>query len=75
MCLNQSPKSGHGSQNENVAQQKVETMGENDAASNQSSGCMACSQRNKDCVEKGRDAQVEFLVLYLELSCRLEKKI
>ncbi|KAH7854526.1 hypothetical protein Vadar_014826 [Vaccinium darrowii] len=51
------PKGDHGSQNENVGQKKVETTGENDAATNQSSGCMACSQRNKDCSEKGREAQ------------------
>ncbi|XP_017237188.1 two-component response regulator-like APRR5 isoform X2 [Daucus carota subsp. sativus] len=39
------------------AQQKVEATAENDAASNHSSGYEACVQRNRECIEKGSDAQ------------------
>ncbi|XP_074367973.1 two-component response regulator-like APRR5 isoform X2 [Apium graveolens] len=39
------------------AQQKVEATAENDATSNHSSGYEACIQRNRECIEKGSDAQ------------------
>uniref|UniRef100_A0A5B7AAQ9 Putative two-component response regulator-like APRR5 isoform X1 n=2 Tax=Davidia involucrata TaxID=16924 RepID=A0A5B7AAQ9_DAVIN len=48
---------GHEPQDENDAQQKIEATAENNAASNHSSGYMACIQRNRECVEKGSDAQ------------------
>ncbi|XP_059667323.1 two-component response regulator-like APRR5 isoform X2 [Cornus florida] len=48
---------GHGTQDESVAQKKFEAMAENNAASNQSSGFMACIQRNREHIEKGSDAQ------------------
>lgn len=44
-------------QNENTAQPNVEASSENNAASNHSSD-RACSQRNKEYVEKGSEAQV-----------------
>ncbi|CAK8567706.1 unnamed protein product [Lathyrus sativus] len=47
----------NGPQDESDAQQKVEAMAENNAASNRSSGDAACIQRNKDLIEKGSDAQ------------------
>ncbi|KAA8540095.1 hypothetical protein F0562_026787 [Nyssa sinensis] len=47
----------HGPQDESVAQQKIEATAENNAASNHSSGYMACIQRNRECIEKGSDAQ------------------
>ncbi|KAG5617368.1 hypothetical protein H5410_017192 [Solanum commersonii] len=42
---------------ESVAQQKVEVTAENNACSNHSSGYKACVQRNRECIEKGSDAQ------------------
>ncbi|XVF53283.1 hypothetical protein PTKIN_Ptkin05aG0087000 [Pterospermum kingtungense] len=44
-------------QDESVGQEKIEATSENNAASNQSSGCLAGIQRNKDQNEKGSDAQ------------------
>ncbi|KAG5533934.1 hypothetical protein RHGRI_027955 [Rhododendron griersonianum] len=55
-----SASGGNGPQDESVAQQKVEATAENNehnAASNHSSGFMACIQRNRECIEKGSDAQ------------------
>ncbi|XP_052187474.1 two-component response regulator-like APRR9 [Diospyros lotus] len=52
-----SASGGHGPQDGSVAQQKVEATAENNAASNHSSGSMACIQRNRECIEKGTDAQ------------------
>uniref|UniRef100_A0A5B7A8S2 Putative two-component response regulator-like APRR5 isoform X1 n=1 Tax=Davidia involucrata TaxID=16924 RepID=A0A5B7A8S2_DAVIN len=48
---------GHGPQDEGVAQEKVEATAESNVASNYSSGYMACIQRNRECIEKGSDAQ------------------
>ncbi|GMP70745.1 hypothetical protein CsSME_00029464 [Camellia sinensis var. sinensis] len=48
---------GHGPQDDSVAQEKVEATAENNATSNHSSGYMACVQRNRECIEKGSDAQ------------------
>ncbi|PIN13655.1 hypothetical protein CDL12_13719 [Handroanthus impetiginosus] len=48
---------GLGPPDETVAQQKVEATAENDAISNHSSDYMACVQRNRECIEKGSDAQ------------------
>ena len=45
------------------SQQKIEATAENNAASNHSSGYRACVQRNRECIEKGTDAQV-FSILY-----------
>ena len=59
MLLNQSSRGGHGPQDESVAQQKAEATAENNATSNHSSGFMACVERNRECIEKGSDAQVE----------------
>ncbi|XP_042063908.1 two-component response regulator-like APRR5 isoform X5 [Salvia splendens] len=39
------------------SQQKIEATAENNAASNHSSGYRACVQRNRECIEKGTDAQ------------------
>ncbi|XP_047963515.1 two-component response regulator-like APRR5 isoform X2 [Salvia hispanica] len=39
------------------SQQKIEATAENNATSNHSSGYMACVQRNRECIEKGTDAQ------------------
>ncbi|XP_076890298.1 two-component response regulator-like APRR5 [Bidens hawaiensis] len=44
-------------QEESDAQQKVEATAENNATSNQSSGYIACIKRNRECIEKGSDAQ------------------
>ncbi|KAH7839495.1 hypothetical protein Vadar_005006 [Vaccinium darrowii] len=55
-----SASGGNGPQDESVAQQKVEATAENNEsndASNHSSGFMACIQRNRECIEKGSDAQ------------------
>ncbi|CAL5364630.1 unnamed protein product [Camellia sinensis] len=52
-----STREGHDPQVECVAQQKVEATAENNASSNHSSGYMACIQRNRECIEKGSDAQ------------------
>ncbi|XP_055827247.1 two-component response regulator-like APRR5 [Solanum dulcamara] len=49
--------SSQGPLDENVAQQKVEATAENNACSNHSSGYKACVQRNRECIEKGSDAQ------------------
>ncbi|XP_031257482.1 two-component response regulator-like APRR5 isoform X2 [Pistacia vera] len=48
---------GNVDQDESVGQQKIEATSENDAASNHSSGHVACIQRNEECIEKGSDAQ------------------
>ncbi|XP_057507156.1 two-component response regulator-like APRR5 [Actinidia eriantha] len=52
-----SSRGGHGPQDESVAQQKAEATAENNATSNHSSGFMACVERNRECIEKGSDAQ------------------
>ncbi|CAN4089459.1 unnamed protein product [Withania somnifera] len=49
--------SSQGPLDESVAQQKVEATAENNACSNHSSGYKACVQRNRECIEKGSDAQ------------------
>lgn len=49
---------------ESVAQQKVEATAENNACSNHSSGYKACVQRNRECIEKGSDAQVTYFTLH-----------
>ncbi|XP_060203997.1 two-component response regulator-like APRR5 [Lycium barbarum] len=49
--------SSQGPPDESVAQQKVEATAENNACSNHSSGYNACVQRNRECIEKGSDAQ------------------
>ncbi|KAL4574721.1 hypothetical protein LXL04_021557 [Taraxacum kok-saghyz] len=48
---------GHQEESEADAQQKVEATAENNATSNRSSGYMACIKRNRECIEKGSDAQ------------------
>ncbi|KAL0403276.1 UNVERIFIED_CONTAM: Two-component response regulator-like APRR5 [Sesamum radiatum] len=48
---------GLGPPEESEAQQKVEATAENNDISNHSSGYMACIQRNRECIEKGSDAQ------------------
>ncbi|KAL0340923.1 UNVERIFIED_CONTAM: Two-component response regulator-like APRR5 [Sesamum radiatum] len=48
---------GLGPPEESEAQQKVEATAENNDISNHSSGYMACIQRNRECFEKGSDAQ------------------
>ncbi|PWA97128.1 CCT domain, CheY-like superfamily [Artemisia annua] len=48
---------GNGHQEENDLQQKVEATAENNATSNRSSGYMDCIKRNRECIEKGSDAQ------------------
>ncbi|KAI4307024.1 hypothetical protein L6164_030259 [Bauhinia variegata] len=47
----------NGPQDESVVQQKAEDTAENNATCNRSSGDTACSQRNKELIEKGSDAQ------------------
>ncbi|KAL2550861.1 two-component response regulator-like APRR3 [Forsythia ovata] len=42
---------------ESVEQRKTEATAENNAVSNHSSASMACIQRNRECIEKGSDAQ------------------
>ncbi|KAL2556300.1 pseudo-response regulator 5 [Forsythia ovata] len=42
---------------ESIAQEKVEATAENNAVSNYSSDYMACIQANRECIEKGSDAQ------------------
>ncbi|XP_073297702.1 two-component response regulator-like APRR5 [Primulina huaijiensis] len=42
---------------ESVAQQKVEATAENKANSNHSSDFVVCIQRNRECIDKGSDAQ------------------
>ncbi|CAN4085623.1 unnamed protein product [Withania somnifera] len=49
--------SSQGPLDESVAEQKVEATAENNACSNHSSGYKACIQRNRECIEKGSDAQ------------------
>ncbi|PRQ60581.1 putative response regulator and transcription factor RR-A-type family [Rosa chinensis] len=44
-------------QDESVGQEKIEGTSDNDAASNHSSGYVACAQRNKEDIEKGTDSQ------------------
>lgn len=61
--MKQSIGAGPGPPDENMAQQKIEATAENNATSNHSSGYMACIQRNRECIEKGTDAQV-FLISY-----------
>ncbi|KAK6155506.1 hypothetical protein DH2020_009754 [Rehmannia glutinosa] len=51
-----STSAGLGPPDESV-QQKDETTAENNAISNHSSGYLSCIQRNRECVEKGSDAQ------------------
>ncbi|XP_023754941.1 two-component response regulator-like APRR5 [Lactuca sativa] len=48
---------GNGNHEESDTQQKVEATAENNATSNRSSGYMACIKRNRECIEKGSDAQ------------------
>ncbi|XP_019195113.1 PREDICTED: two-component response regulator-like APRR5 [Ipomoea nil] len=50
-------KSGQGPGDESVAQLKVEATAENNDFSNHSSGYKACIERNRECIEKGSDAQ------------------
>ncbi|KAK2637520.1 hypothetical protein Ddye_032312 [Dipteronia dyeriana] len=49
--------SGNSDQDESVGQKKIDISSENDAASNHSSGYMACVQRDEECNDKGSDAQ------------------
>lgn len=49
--------SGNETQDESVGQQKIEATSENDAASNHSSGYMACVQSKGEFIEKGSDEQ------------------
>jgi pseudo-response regulator 5 len=53
----QASVSGGNVREESDAQQKVEATAENIATSNHSSGYMACLKRNRECAEKGSDAQ------------------
>lgn len=50
--------SGNETQDESVGQQKIEATSENDAASNHSSGYIACVQSKGEFIEKGSDEQV-----------------
>ncbi|KAK3445712.1 hypothetical protein EUGRSUZ_A01405 [Eucalyptus grandis] len=52
-----STASASGQEDETNALQKVEATAENNATSNQSSGYMACVERDKELIEKGSDAQ------------------
>ncbi|XP_022844535.1 two-component response regulator-like APRR5 isoform X2 [Olea europaea var. sylvestris] len=52
-----SSSSGIGLPDESVEQRKTEATAENNAVSNHSSGSMASIQRNRECIEKGSDAQ------------------
>lgn len=65
-CSYQSNSVGPGPPDESVAQQKDEATAENNAISNYSSDYMACIQRNRECIEKGTDAQV---IVQLNLAC------
>lgn len=65
-CSYQSNSVGPGPPDESVAQQKDEATAENNAISNSSSDYMACIQRNRECIEKGTDAQV---IVQLNLAC------
>lgn len=49
--------SGNETQDESVGQQKIEATSENDAASNHSSGYIACVQSKGEFIEKGSDEQ------------------
>lgn len=51
-------------QDESVGQEKIEGTSDNDAASNHSSGYVACAQRNKENIEKGTDSQVCVLLFW-----------
>lgn len=59
----QASVSSQGPLDESVAQQKVEATAENNACSSHSSGYNACVQRNRECIEKGSDAQVICIIL------------
>uniref|UniRef100_A0A5B7AU83 Putative two-component response regulator-like APRR9 isoform X2 n=1 Tax=Davidia involucrata TaxID=16924 RepID=A0A5B7AU83_DAVIN len=48
---------GHVPENTTAAQHKIEVTSENNAASNHSSDYLASTQKNKECNEKGSDAQ------------------
>ncbi|GFP93704.1 two-component response regulator-like aprr5 [Phtheirospermum japonicum] len=52
-----SSASGPGPPEESLAQQKIEATAENNDVSNHSSGYMACLKRNRECIERGSDAQ------------------
>ncbi|XP_073035608.1 LOW QUALITY PROTEIN: two-component response regulator-like APRR5 [Primulina eburnea] len=52
-----SSSAGNEAPDDSVAQQKVEATAENKANSNHSSGFIACVQRNRECIDKGSDAQ------------------
>lgn len=60
----QASGSSQGPVDESVAQQKVEATAENNACSNHSSGYKACVQRNRECIEKGSDAQVIYITFH-----------
>ncbi|KAG8390458.1 hypothetical protein BUALT_Bualt01G0085400 [Buddleja alternifolia] len=55
--MQSSSGAGPGPPHESEAQQNVEATAENNGISNHSSGYMACVQRNRECIEKGSDAQ------------------
>ncbi|KAK9280571.1 hypothetical protein L1049_014264 [Liquidambar formosana] len=55
------PTGGHVSQHLAVRPHKVEATSENIAASNYSSGYAVSTQKNKECSEKGSDAQISKL--------------
>nr|XP_043613432.1 two-component response regulator-like APRR5 [Erigeron canadensis] len=52
-----SANGGNEQQQESDAQQKEEATAENNATSIRSSGYIACIKRNRECIEKGSDAQ------------------
>lgn len=56
--MTQSAAAGPGPPDETAAQQKLEATAENNDTSNHSSGYMTCIQRNRECIEKGSDTQV-----------------
>lgn len=58
----QASVSSQGPLDESVAQQKIEATAENNACSSHSSGYNACVQINRECIEKGSDAQVICIV-------------
>ncbi|XP_051121782.1 two-component response regulator-like APRR5 isoform X2 [Andrographis paniculata] len=59
-----------GPPDESVGQQKIEATAENNDVSNHSSGYMACIRRNRECIEKGSDAQTgTILCVHLQSSC------
>ncbi|KAK9063123.1 hypothetical protein SSX86_016993 [Deinandra increscens subsp. villosa] len=53
----QSSTMGRNGNQESDPPQEVEATAENNATSNRSSGYMACIKRNRECIEKGSDAQ------------------